>query len=195
MSALRGPLVLASGSPRRRALLRGLGLRFAVVEPSVDETPRSGEAPQAYARRIALDKARKVFREHPGGAVLAADTIVVLRGRILGKPRGPRDAAATLRQLSGRTHDVFTALAVLSPKGQALRIVKTRVRFRKLAPRQIEWYVGTREPMDKAGSYAIQGKGGVLVASIQGSHSNVIGLPLGETVQVLRTAGVALPWT
>lgn len=188
-------LVLASSSPRRRALLEDLGLAFRVVAPEVDEARRPGEAPAAYARRLASDKVRAVAgRLDAPAAVLGADTVVVLGDEVLGKPEGAAGAREMIRALSGRAHRVITGVALAAGGDVQAQAVITRVRFRPLAEREIDWYVGTGEALDAAGAYKIQGRGGVLVTDIEGSHSNVIGLPLAETLALLAGAGIALPW-
>lgn len=187
-------LVLASASPRRRDLLGQLGLRFTVAAADLDETPRPGEAPEAYVLRLAREKAQAVAARFPGAWVLAADTTVVLGMELLGKPRDEAEARDMLSRLSGRTHEVHTGVAIAGRADEAL-VVRTRVTFRALSAGEIAWYAGTGEPLDKAGAYAIQGKGGFLVAAIEGSPTNVIGLPLGETLALLQRAGVPLPWS
>lgn len=178
-------LVLASGSPRRRELLAHLGLHFDVVVPDVDETPLEGEEPVAYVLRIARAKALAV--EVPdGAAVVAADTTVEIDGRILGKPSDEDDAGAMLRDLSGRTHRVHTGLVVRRDGDVRDEVVTTHVTFVPLTEATLSWYVATGEPMDKAGAYAIQGAGGVLVERIEGSASNVVGLPLAQLSRLLR---------
>jgi len=186
-------LVLASGSPRRRAFLEQLGLTFTVSPADLDERLLPGEAPAVYVERLAREKAQEVARRHPGALVLAADTTVVLEGRVLGKPADAADAQATLRALAGRTHQVLTGVALA---GQTLRtrVVETRVTFRQATDAELAWYVATGEPLDKAGAYALQGIGGFLVQSIEGSHSNVIGLPLVETLALLASE-LPLPWS
>ncbi|MFT3916934.1 MAG: Maf family protein [Anaeromyxobacteraceae bacterium] len=187
-------LVLASQSPRRRELLAGLGLALDVRPAHADESQRPGEAPADYVLRVARDKARAV----PGDVVLGADTAVVVRGAILGKPADEADARRMLRALSGEVHEVLTGVCVRRNAGtlgvELDAVVSTEVRFQRLTTAQIDWYVSTGEPLDKAGAYALQGAGGVFVAGVEGSVSNVIGLPLGETVDLLRHAGFPLPW-
>jgi septum formation protein len=185
--------VLASASPRRRELLGQLGLRFTVAAADIDETPHPAEAPEAYVLRLAREKARAVAGRFPGAWVLAADTTVVLGPELLGKPRDEAEARAMLARLSGRTHEVHTGVALAGRAEEAL-VVRTRVTFRTLSAGEIAWYAGTGEPLDKAGAYAVQGKGGFLVAAVEGSPTNVIGLPLGETLALLERAGVPLPW-
>ncbi len=187
-------LVLASASPRRRELLGQLGLRFTVAAADIDETPRPDEAPEAYVLRLAREKARAVASRFPGAWVLAADTTVVLGRELLGKPRDAAEAREMLSRLSGRTHEVHTGVALAGRAEEAL-VVRTRVTFRTLGPEEIAWYASSGEPLDKAGAYAVQGKGGFLVAALEGSPTNVIGLPLGETLALLARAGVPLPWS
>jgi nucleoside triphosphate pyrophosphatase len=175
-------LVLASGSPRRRELLAQLGLTFRVVTPDVDETPLPGERPLALVRRLAVAKAAAV----DGDPVLAADTTVEVDGEILGKPLDVDDARRMLRRLSGRAHKVHTGVAVRAGAEVAVEVVTTIVTFVALQPAVIEWYVGTGEPLDKAGAYAIQGHGGIFVEHLRGSTSNVVGLPLTTVAGLLQ---------
>jgi septum formation protein len=186
-------LVLASQSPRRRELLAQLGLPFAVRPAHIDETPRPGEAPPAYVARTAREKAAAV-QDLCGGAVLAADTSVVVDREILGKPADRGDARAMLRRLSGRGHSVLTAVCLHTPDVVSELLVETEVLFATLTAQHIERYLATDEPWDKAGAYAIQGAGGVFVRAIRGSYSNVVGLPLCETLELLNAAGLAGAW-
>jgi septum formation protein len=186
-------LLLASGSPRRADLLRTLGVAFRVLDVEVDETTRMGEAPVDYVRRLARDKARAGHAVAGDASlpVLAADTTVVLDGAILGKPLDDADARAMLARLAGRTHEVLTGVAVIDARGLPVdTVLATRVRFRALTPAEIAAYVASGEPLDKAGAYGIQGLGGALVERIEGSYSNVVGLPLAETLALLDAAGV-----
>ncbi|WP_242346895.1 Maf family protein [Anaeromyxobacter terrae] len=187
-------LVLASQSPRRRELLAQLGVPHEVLPANTDESVRPGEPAREYVARVAREKARAV----PGELVLAADTAVVLGGEVLGKPRDAEDARRMLAALSGSAHEVLTGVCIRRLMGaDALEleaVVSTTVRFAPLDPASIAWYVGTGEPLDKAGAYAIQGAGGAFVLAVQGSVSNVVGLPLAETAELLRRAGHPLPW-
>lgn len=190
-------LTLASGSPRRRQLLEQLGLRFDVCPPDIDETPAAGEDPRRYVARLAEEKAAAVpdggaraLRGAPIGVVLAADTALDVDGAIVGKPASEADARRILRALSGRVHRVHTGVAVRAVGGTDVFVVTTSVRFVELSGAAIDWYVATGEPMDAAGAYAIQGAGGAFVLSIEGSFSNVVGLPLAETLARLSAAGV-----
>lgn len=184
-------LVLASGSPRRAELLARLGLTPRIRPADVDETPRDGEDPATLVTRLAGAKATAAAARGAGNeVVLAADTVVVLDDVALGKPRDHDDAAAMLRGLSGRTHRVVTGVTVLRGEVAAATRVTTEVTFRSLTAAEIDWYLATGEPDDKAGGYGLQGAGAVLVEAITGSDTNVIGLPLAETVALLRDVGV-----
>lgn len=192
-------LVLASGSPRRQELLGRLGLAFTVRVPDVDETPRPGEGAVAYVERLARAKAVAPpdtrDAERDGEVVLAADTIVELDGALLGKPAGPDAARAMLGDLSGRTHRVHTGVAVAHDGAVSSQVTTTEVTFRVLTADDIEAYLASGEPFDKAGAYAIQGRAGSFVASVAGSVSNVVGLPLAQTAALLAEAGLApLTW-
>ena len=171
-------LILASSSPRRRQLLELIGLPFEVVAPEADEEPRVGEEPISFSRRAARDKAIEVAHRQPGGPVLGADTVVEIDHTILGKPGSPDAAEEMLRTLSGREHLVHTAVALFND-GSCIDIVDTaRVRCVDLSERVISWYVSTGEPLDKAGAYAVQGLGGLLVEKVEGSPHTVVGLPI-----------------
>ena len=177
-------LVLASASPRRAELLWMLGLRFDVQPADLDETPERDEDPFDYVERLAKAKADEVAA--PGTIVIAADTIVVLDGALLGKPTGAEDARRMLRSLSGRTHEVVTCVAVAIGDGTVASFTETtEVTFVELSERDIEWYVQTEEPLDKAGAYGIQGAGGLFVAAIAGNYHNVVGLPLTALADLL----------
>lgn len=185
-------LVLASGSPRRRELLHAIGLAFVVDPADVDEDWRPGEDPVAYVRRVALAKAAVVSVRRPADVVLAADTTVDVDGEILAKPVDDDDARRMLRLLSGRPHQVHTA--VVGRVGDAVSevTVATDVTFARLSDDAIAWYLSLGEHRDKAGAYGMQGAGGALVERIDGSPSNVIGLPMAETLGVLRACGIDL---
>ncbi len=190
------PLILASSSPRRAAYLRELGFSFRRVVPDVDEKVRRGESPRRYVRRLAEAKAAAVSERHPRHWVIGADTTVVVAGRILGKPADESDARRMLKLLSGRSHQVVSAIALARFQDHVLRsrISTTRVFVRKLAPDEIRGYVETGEPMDKAGAYGIQGVGAFLVSRIEGSFSNVVGFPLEKFFELWNDAGLPLPW-
>jgi septum formation protein len=183
---------LASGSPRRRELLQQIGVPFRLVGTTVDEAARSAESAPAYVLRLAASKADAGWHMSGGGRdapVLAADTAVVVDGKILGKPADRHDAEAMLRQLSGRTHEVLTAVALRTAAGVQSRISRSEVTFRTIAIPEARAYWETGEPRDKAGGYAIQGRAAVFVADLRGSYSGVMGLPLFETAQLLGDAG------
>ncbi len=185
-------LLLVSGSPRRRELLRMIEVPFEVFNADIDETRRDSETPADYAVRLAEEKARAgVAARGDERPALGADTIVLLDGDILGKPVDRREASAMLGRLSGHTHEVLTAVAVWRP-GDELRhaLNRTRVTFGTIPPAWIEAYCRLDEPMDKAGAYAIQGIAGQWVAKIEGSYSGVMGLPVFETAELLRWAGI-----
>ncbi|HUF92709.1 MAG TPA: Maf family protein [Candidatus Limnocylindria bacterium] len=184
-------LVLASASPRRRALVARFCADFTVTPSHVDETLDPGPLPEATAG-LALRKARAVAAGLREGVVLGADTLVVIDGEPLGKPRDGQDAAAMLRRLRGRWHEVITAVAAVDAATgrEAAEAVITRVQMRAYTDADIAAYVATGEPLDKAGAYAVQERGGALVAGISGSYSNVVGLPVAETRRLLEAFGV-----
>lgn len=188
-------VLLASGSPRRTELLDQIGVPYRVFPANIDESARTGEEPRAYTRRIAEGKARAVTVERrPGEIVLGADTAVILGDRMLGKPEDPQHAEDMLRSLSDRTHEVFTAVAVVdSHGGIESRINVSMVRFAALDEKWIAAYVATGEPLDKAGAYGIQGWAGCQISEVRGSYSSIMGLPLFETARMLSTAGLRLP--
>ena len=182
-------LVLASGSPRRRELLTQMGLSFEIVVPEIDESRRGREAPRTYVRRLAEEKAQAVAVSRKTDLVMAADTTVVLDGEILGKPGSRAEARRMLTRLSGRTHRVLTAVALAERGAIESFVAASRVHFDELRPAEIRRYVQTEEPMDKAGSYAIQGRGAAFVRGVTGSVTNVIGLPLAEVRVALQRRG------
>jgi septum formation protein len=184
-------LVLASASPRRALILTQLGIPFRVAVSDVDETPRVGEDGSGLALRLASAKAAAVAR-HEDLPVLAGDTVVVLGERILNKPESAAHAAEMLRQLSGRTHEVVTALCLRVGEREHAGVERTAVAFALLSEREIEWYVRTGEPLDKAGGYHIDGRGALFVTAVAGSPSNVAGLPVRLLLTLARQAGVDL---
>lgn len=186
------PWILASASPRRAELLRGAGQRFAIVPSRVDESRRPGEDAFAYAGRVAGEKAREVASRKGGRWVLGADTVVILDGEPLGKPEDRAQARSMLQSLSGRAHVVATAVVLVDPAGRifARRIVHSDVVFRPLKATEIDFYVASGEPLDKAGAYGIQGGARGFVAEVRGSTTNVVGLPMDETAEILRAAGL-----
>lgn len=181
-------LILASASPRRKDLLARIGVvADAIVPADIDETPHKDELPLAYVKRVAASKARAVGTQHPNDIVLAADTTVACGRRILGKPEDAEQARAFLRLLSGRRHHVMTAVAVYANGVLQQKCVDTVVKFRRLSAADIEAYVATGEWEGKAGAYGIQGAAETFIPWIRGSHSAVVGLPLNETQQLLRS--------
>ncbi|WP_227462417.1 Maf family protein [Desertimonas flava] len=193
VAALTRPLILASGSPRRRELLAQLGAEFRVEPPDVDETPRPGEAAVDLVRRLGHDKATAIATARPDAVVVAADSVVDVDGVVLGKPGSDDEARKMLRLLSGRWHHVHTGVSVAAGGQVRTEVVSTSVEMTAFGAEQIDWYVGTREPHDKAGAYAIQGHGGAFVTRIEGSTSNVVGLPLAELVALLAALTTWLP--
>lgn len=184
-------IVLASASPRRAELLESAGIRFVVVPGHIDETPLPGELPGAHVLRLAEEKAREVARREAGRFFIGADTVVVCDGEIMGKPRDDGDAVRMLTKLSGVSHEVITGFAVVDRERNETvsRNVTTRVVFKRLDDAEIAAYVATGCPRDKAGAYAIQGGAAYMVERIDGSYTNVVGLPLCEVVAALRDMG------
>lgn len=184
-------LILASKSPRRSELLRQVGLEFEVVPSGVKEDFVKGESPQEHAIRLAQAKARDVASKYPERWVIAADTIVYINESILGKPNNRQEALEMLRCLGGQEHWVLTGFAACHlAKGKADKeTVQTAVKMKNLTSVEIDWYVQTGEPFDKAGGYAIQGVGSFMIESIRGSYTNVVGLPLCELIQMLNRLG------
>ncbi len=185
-------IILASESTRRVDILRMLGIPFSIVPPDIDESRKQDETPKEYALRISHEKARKVGMHFPDKWVIGADTIVVYKGRILGKPKNEEEAFAMLQLLKGKWHKVITGFCVLNiaRKITYRDAVETRVFMKDLLDQEIMKYIGTSEPLDKAGSYAVQGRGGYMVKEIKGSYSNVVGLPICEVSEVLLSLGV-----
>ncbi len=194
---MQNSIILASASPRRDELLRQVGFDFEVIPSQADEREIAGESPEQHVIRLSLDKAREVSTRDDidGRWVIGSDTIVLCDAQILGKPTDNADAARMLRSLSGRTHKVLSGYAILDRGTGENRAaaVTTRVTFRSLTDAEITGYIATGEPRDKAGSYAIQGLGAFMVSRIEGSYSNVVGLPLCEVVQALETLGAPIP--
>lgn len=187
-------LLLASGSPRRAELLRAAGIAFDVRVADVDETVLPGERADVYVRRLAETKAAAVARLEPSSAVVAADTAVVVDDLILGKPADAADAARMLRLLSGREHQVVTGVCLIPAPGgvEITRLSQSTVAFAALTPDEVDWYVASGEPMDKAGAYAVQGLASRFVTSIAGSYSNVVGLPVAVLYRMCREAGILI---
>ena len=190
-----GTLILASASPRRKTLLQDLGLEFKIIEAQIDEKPHGGETPEEFALRAGCDKAGEVSRGNHTSWVLGADTVVVYGGRILGKPRNAEKALSVLLALSGQKHLVHTGFCLknAAEKVSVSRLVTTEVYFAPFAKEIAAAYVFSGEPLDKAGAYGIQGAGGALVEKINGSYSNVVGLPLVEVIQEMLRHKVVEP--
>lgn len=185
-------LILASASARRAQILRDAGLPFQIISSAIDEAPMEGESPQDLVRRLAEQKAQLVAARAVGPAiVIGADTVIVLDGKILGKPRSAEEARATLEQLSGRTHAVITGIVLIRLPDETARqeLEITQVTFAPMTGEEISGYVATGEPFDKAGAYAIQGRGGRHIIRIEGCYFNVVGLPLGKLYRLLRELG------
>lgn len=188
-------IILASHSPRRRELLAALGIVFEVIGADLDESPAAGESVEDHVLRLAGQKAWAVSSANPDAVVLGADTVVVVDGAVLGKPADGSDAARMLGMLSGRAHEVLTAVAVIPPECQDAyaQVVRTAVVMRALDPKEIAAYAATDEPMDKAGAYAVQGMASAFITRIEGSYPNVVGLPTAEVVGLLLTLGAIAP--
>lgn len=183
-------IVLASASPRRQELLQQMGVSFRIIPSQVDEHHPGAMAPADLVEHLALAKAREVADRVPGALVIGSDTIVVVDDKVLGKPRDRADAIAMLEQLSGRAHQVMTGVAMVAPGRTLVEHEVTLVYFLPLTRAQIERYVDTGEPMDKAGAYGIQGQAAALIPSIEGDYFNVVGLPVCRTAQMLSKFGV-----
>jgi septum formation protein len=186
--SLSSPLILASASPRRKELLRSVGLKLKIIPAHVDETYINGESPRTHVRRLSNDKAMVIAQKHPNALVLGADTIVVIDGLILGKPKNKSQARAMLERLSNRQHIVFTGFTIASAVSgiSKTKVVQSAVRFKKISPEEMDCYVNCDEPYDKAGGYAVQGMGAYFIKAIRGSYTNVIGLPLCEVLEELK---------
>jgi septum formation protein len=191
-------LILASASPRRHDLLTACGISFEIIPSMIDEHPLRNEQAAAYVQRLALAKAESVAQHHTDAVVLGADTTVTIDGLIFAKPQSLDDARQMLHRLCGREHEILTGVAVVAGKmagrvgdRSAQAMVASRVLMRHFTAATIEWYIATGEPVDKAGAYAVQGLGGALVEQIEGSYTNAVGLPLAETLALLRRFGIA----
>ena len=186
-------LILASGSPRRQDFLAGLGLKFQVICREIDETPLPNESSGNYVSRLALAKAQVVAKSHPGSVVIGADTSVVWKNEILGKPLDALDHLKMLQKLAGCSHEVLTGFAVVSAEKTQVAVVTSEVRFHSFADEILRAYVASGDGSDKAGGYGMQSGGAFLVREVQGSFANVIGLPMTELVQVLLDLGAIAP--
>ena len=185
-------LVLASASPRRADLLRAAGIPFDVFPVDIDERFRRGEKPEHAVARVAQAKAAAALASHPEAVVLGADTTVVAGGEVLAKPADAADAARMLRLLSGRTHEVLTGVCLSCQDRRFVHVEPTRVRMAQLGDSEIDWYVSTGEPFDKAGGYAVQGLASRFIEGIDGSYSNVVGLPVARVYELLKALGCAI---
>jgi septum formation protein len=188
-------LILASQSPRRKDLLAQAGLIFDIIPGNFDENSVPLDEPGSYARILATEKAKRIAGQYPDSWIVGADTIVCIRGAVLGKPNSKEDARSMLNVLSGQTHQVVTGYALINKSRRKIfgDAVRTDVRFKSLSEEEIEWYIQTTEPFDKAGGYAIQGLGSFLVKEINGSYTNVVGLPVCEVIELLYRQGVIQP--
>ena len=181
-------VILASASPRRRELFQSIGLKFKIIPAHVNENYLAGESPRQHVKRLSIDKAMVIARKYPEAWVLGADTIVVIDGLILGKPKNEAQARKMLRKLSGREHKVFTGFSIahVAAKIYQTKVIQSAVQFKTISPKEMDWYVASDEPYDKAGGYAVQGQGACFIKSIRGSYTNVIGLPLCEVLEELK---------
>ena len=186
--SLSYPFILASASPRRQELLRSVGLKFKTVPAHVNENYLAGESPRQHVKRLSSDKAMVIAGRYPESWVLGADTIVVIDGLILGKPKNKTQAREMLQNLSGREHKVFTGFTIahVAAAIYQTKVIQSAVRFKTISPKEMDWYVSCDEPYDKAGGYAVQGRGAYFIKSIRGSYTNVIGLPLCEVLEELK---------
>lgn len=179
-------LILASSSPRRKELLQQLGLEFTILSPNIDESVLENETAEEYVGRLAACKAQTVLAHYPQAIILAADTSLVFNGQIIGKPESKQHAFEIWSLLSNNVHEVLTGISVVTTEKSVTQVVRTRVKLQKLSLEDMEYYWATGEPLGKAGAYAIQGIAAQYVTHIEGSYSNVVGLPLHETVQLLK---------
>ena len=183
-------IILASQSPRRREILQLMDLPFEVIESHVKEVPPAGATPEELVTALAEQKARAVFAAHPDCCVIGADTVVDLDGRVLGKPHTPARAKEYLHMLQGRSHIVYTGICVLTPGHADIRSARTDVTFRPMSDAEIDWYVGTGDPLDKAGSYGVQGPASLFVDHLEGNYFNIIGMPAPTLYEMLLQAHV-----
>jgi len=188
------PLILASNSPRRSALLSQINLKFIALPARIKEQILHNEKPEDYVERIALAKSNRIAKKYPNSTVIGADTIVVLENKILGKPKTKIKAKEMLRELQGKKHKVITGISVInkSKNIELSQAIKTDVKMKALSEKEIDGYVRTKEPLDKAGAYAIQEIGAVLIDEIKGSYTNVVGLPLEALCELLRKAEIEI---
>ena len=189
--SLSASLILASASPRRQELLRSVGLKFKIIPAHINENGLAGESPRQHVKRLAREKAMVIAKQYPEAWVLGADTIVVIDGIVLGKPENKTQARKMLQKLSGREHKVFTGFTIAHVAAEIYRtkVIQSAVQFKTISPKEMDWYVASDEPYDKAGGYAVQGQGAYFIRSIRGSYTNVIGLPLCEVLEELKYCG------
>ena len=189
--SLSASLILASASPRRQELLRSVGLKFKIIPAHINENGLAGEGPRQHVKRLAREKAMVIAKQYPEAWVLGADTIVVIDGIVLGKPENKTQARKMLQKLSGREHKVFTGFTIAHVAAEIYRtkVIQSAVQFKTISPKEMDWYVASDEPYDKAGGYAVQGQGAFFIKSIRGSYTNVIGLPLCEVLEELKSFG------
>ncbi len=189
--SLSGQFILASASPRRQELLRSVGLKFKTIPAHVNENYIKGESPNQHVRRLSFNKAMVIAGKYPDAWVLGADTIVVIDKLVLGKPKNKSQAREMLSKLSGRIHKVYTGftIACMVAKVHKIKVITSAVQFKTIGKEELKWYTACKEPYDKAGGYAVQGKGSYFIRSIRGSYTNVIGLPLSEVLEELKSLG------
>jgi septum formation protein len=185
-------IILASKSPRRKQILEQVGLDFTVEVSDFDETQIKFKTPQEMVKKLSLEKAKIIAKKNPNAIIIGADTDVVLNNEILGKPKSKQDAVRILKLLSGKAHEVITGFTVISGNKVVTKHVTSKVKFKKLTDAEIKAYVKTGEPMDKAGGYGIQEKGGLFIEDIQGDYSNIVGLPIFAVSEVLKQFGVEI---
>lgn len=190
--AIDRPIILASSSPRRKELLKSLGISFKVIPSNLEEVQLDGEVPARAAVRLAQAKALAVARRFPEAVVLGADTVVLLGKEVMGKPKSLAEAERMLKKLSGRTHLVITGFCLLNPEDNRVikKAITTKVKMKRFSPAELKGYLKSGEPLDKAGAYAVQGIGAFLIKSVQGSYSNVVGLPLAEVSEAFKELGI-----
>lgn len=185
-------IILASKSPRRKQILEQVGLKFTVVVSDFDETRIKFKTPQEMVKKLSLEKARIIAAKNPNVIIIGADTTVIYKNEIIGKPTSKQDAVRILKLLSGKVHEVVTGFTVVGGKKSITKAVTSRVKFKQLSEAEIKAYVETGEPMDKAGGYGIQDKGGVFIENIQGDYFNIVGLPIFAVSEVLKQFGVEI---
>ncbi|MFZ6014973.1 MAG: Maf family protein [Patescibacteria group bacterium] len=183
-------VILASSSPRRKEMLNALGIANEAIPADIDETPRKGETTKVMVKRLSYEKAKKIAEQNPKRLVIASDTALDFKGKILGKPRNKKHAKEILQLLQGKKHLIYTGICLMQGDKSLTAVEETKVYFRPMTKKEIDWYVGTGEPMDKAGAYGIQAYGGLFVKKIEGSYSAVRGLPIEKLVDLLKKFGV-----